>query len=114
MAIMSDKTWKQSERVHAKALGLERIPVTGRQRDLGGSDYEDGLICYSHKHGYAQPGYILGWLNAVCGYAERQGKGKLGCVVWQKSGARKKDSLVIMKFSDWIQLHGEVKDDTET
>ena len=104
---MSDKTWKASERVHAKALGLERIPVTGRQRDLGGSDYEDGLVCYSHKHSYNQPGYILGWLRAITNFASR--KDKLGVVVWHRKGGRMNDSVVVIRFEDWVQLHGEVK-----
>lgn len=111
---MSDRTWKASERQHAKQLGLERIPVTGRQRDIGGADYEDGLICYSHKHAYNQPGYILGWLRAICAYAARQDPSKLGAIVWHKKGGRRDDSLVVMRFSDWVQLHGSIGSPEET
>jgi len=102
---MTDKTWKAVERQAAKALGTERIPVTGRQQDLGGSDFEDGLVCYSMKHGYSQPGYILGWLHAICAFAFR--REKLGAVIWHKKGGRMKDSVVVMRFEDWVQLHGK-------
>ncbi len=101
---MPDFTWKAAERRHAKALGLERIPVSGRQRDIGGADFEDGLVCFSMKHGYTQPGYIKGWLIAICNHAAS--KDKLGAVIWQKKFGKMKDSLVVMRFSDWVQLHG--------
>ena len=99
-----DKTWKAAERKHAKALGLERIPVSGRQRDKHGADFEDGLVMYQMKHGYTQPGYMKGWLLGICATAFRHNK--LGAVIWQKKFGRMKDSLVVMRFEDWVQLHG--------
>ena len=79
--------------------------MTGRQRDLGGSDYEDGLVCFSHKHSYNQPGYMLGWLRAITTFA--LGRKKIGCIVWHKKGGRMNDSLVVIRFADWVQLHGD-------
>ena len=106
---MTDKTWKAAERRMAKALGTERIPVTGRQRDKHGADFEDGLVMYQAKWGYQQPGYILGWLIGICNTAASHGK--LGAVIWQKYGGRTKDSLVVMRFEDYVALHGSPKEE---
>lgn len=40
---MTDRAWKRFERECATDLGTERIPVSGRQRDKAGADFEDGL-----------------------------------------------------------------------
>ena len=102
---MTDTTWKAAERKHAKALGTERIPVSGRQRDKHGADFEDGLVIYQVKHGYHQPTYLLEWLRGICTTAFLHNK--LGAVIWQKKGGRIKDSLVIVRFEDWVQMHGQ-------
>ena len=89
----------------AKALGVERIPVSGRQKDKHGADFQDGLVMYQAKQGYDQPGYILGWLRGICTTAEKHNK--LGAVVWKKKGKGMEDAVVVIRFEDWVQLHGK-------
>ena len=47
---MSDKTWKNSERKMAEALGGQRIPVTGRIRGSA-PDIEHDTFAIEHKYG---------------------------------------------------------------
>ena len=105
---MSDKRWKAVEREHAKDLGVERIPVGGRQRDLHGADYEDGLCLYQQKHGYKQPSYLAGWLNGIRGTAQKHQK--IGIVVWRGKRQKKGDAIVMLKWNDWVALHGDSND----
>ena len=104
---MTDKRWKQLERDMAKDVGTERIPVSGRQRDLHGADFQDGLCQYQAKHGYKQPSYLRGWLNGICGTAAQHQK--TGVVVWHGERQKRGDSIVMLRWSDWCDLHGEPK-----
>jgi len=101
---MPDKRWKQIEREHARDIGVERIPVSGRQRDLHGCDFEDALCQFQVKHGYGQPTYLSDWLNGICGTAEQHGK--IGVVVWRNNRQKKGDAVVMLKWDDWVALHG--------
>ncbi len=101
---MTDKRWKAVEREHAKDVGVERIPVTGRQRDEGGADFSDALCSYQVKHGQRQPSYLSDWLRGIGNWAAR--KGKIGIVVWRGNRQLKRDAIVMMRWSDWVELHG--------
>ncbi len=47
-----DKSWKRRERRIARALGTERIPVTGER---AGADCEAGMFSYQIKSRTGQP-----------------------------------------------------------
>ncbi len=111
---VSDKRWKAVEREHAKDLGVERIPVSGRQRDEGGADFADALCAYQCKHGQRQPSYLLRWLNGIKGWTERHRKiasqDLIPVVVWRGTRQRKEDAIVMLKWSDWVALYGDSND----
>jgi len=101
---MTDKRWKAVERELAKDLGVERIPVTGRQRDKHGADFEDGLVMYQAKHGYHMPDYLRDWLQGICATSNLHGK--VGVVVWHGKRQARGDAIVMLRWSDWCDLHG--------
>jgi len=101
---MSDKRWKAGERKHAKDMGTERIPVTGRQRDKGGADYETPMFAFGDKDGYRRPGYLEQWIADLEGYARP--RDKIPIVVWHEPGQRRDNDLVFLRWKDWVDLHG--------
>lgn len=101
---MTRNTWKATERALARDVRTERIPVTGRQRDKGGSDFSDGFASYQCKDGYAQPAYLEKWMRDAEEYARP--RDCVPVVVWHRRGQRRKDSLVVLRWSDWVDLHG--------
>lgn len=100
---MADKTWKRRERDVAATLGGVRIPVTGER---AGSDVDTPLLCVQVKHGRRRPAFLREWLDGICAAAKR--KRRTGMVVWLSPGERVRDGLVIMKLSDFEDLHGRV------
>jgi hypothetical protein len=101
--VMSDKTWKARERKTAAMLGGKRIAVTGERN---GADVETALLCIQQKHGRRRPAFLSDWLSGIC--ANAQPKGKVGLVVWSANRERQGDAIVIMRLSDFQQLHGPV------
>jgi hypothetical protein len=104
---VSDTGWKQFERRCARALGLERIPVTG-ERD--GADFRDGMFAYQAKKGRRFPSYLTDWLCGIRATAARSAR--VGVVIWQDRGKRDADAVVVLAFRDWVELHGRVRDAT--
>jgi hypothetical protein len=103
---VSDKTWKAFERRCARRMGVERIPVTGIDRD--GADFENAMFCVQAKLRRGMPGYLRDWLDGICGVAKRSDR--IGLVVWREPGRGKTDddAVVLIKWRDWVALHGEV------
>lgn len=99
---MADKRWKAAERRFARALGVERIPVTGVDRD--GADFEDGVACYQLKSRKSIPGWLWGWLSGIQGTART--KDKCGVLLLHLPGQERGDALVVLSFKDWQALHG--------
>jgi len=101
---MPNKGWKQYERRLARALGVERIPVTGER---AGADFEDGMFVYQAKKRAGQfPEYLAQWLRGIQAAGERRDPTKTGVVILQRPRALDGDALVIVSFKDWIELHG--------
>ena len=101
-----DKAWKAFERRTARRMGVERIPVTGIDR--AGADFENALFCVQCKLRRGMPSYLRKWLDGICGVAKA--KDRIGIVVWREPGRGKSDgdAVVLVKWSDWVQLHGDV------
>jgi hypothetical protein len=100
---MSDKGYKAAERRHARSIGTERIPSTG-QKDA--ADYETPMFCFQEKRGYRLPSYLRGWLDGVVVAASARVPAKVGVVVWQQKYGRDEEALVILRWKDFVELHG--------
>ena len=96
-----DKAWKAFERRLAFRMGGKRIPVTG-ERD--GADVIAGAFVYQAKLRKGVPAYLRTWLRSIVAAGERCGS--TGVVVWKAPGARDDDAVVIVRFADWVDLHG--------
>jgi len=54
------------------------------------------------------PSWLWDWLNGICVTA--QFAGKIGILVLKVPRMRDEDALVILKWRDWVALHGTEKD----
>lgn len=104
---MAEKGWKRAERVMAADVGESRIPVTG-ERD--GADF--GRVTpfrYQLKVRRALPAWLFSWLGGIVGRAAEDGPAVTGVLVLNRPRHPRRDALVILRWSDWVALHG--KDD---
>jgi len=62
------------------------------------------MFCAQVKLGYAEPGYLRGWLDHITGHAAP--RGKVGLVIWKPRGMRDDNALVVLRYRDWRELHG--------
>jgi hypothetical protein len=99
---MSDKGWKQFERRCCRDMGVERQPVTG-ERD-GADNAPHPMFCFQFKNRRMLPTWLFAWLSGITGAAARQDK--IGVLVLKVPRMRDADALVVLKWSDWVQLHG--------
>jgi hypothetical protein len=102
---VSDTGWKQLERCCARALGVERSPVTG---DRDGADFRDGMFASQAKKGRRFSPYLTDWLRGIRGTADRGAR--VGEVIWQDRGKSDADAVVVLAFTDGVELHGRVRD----
>lgn len=102
---MNRSTWKARERDTARRLGGVRKPVSGRTAHE--ADVETPLLCVQHKHGRNRPSYLQDWLSGICGVAKDYGK--TGIVVWSAMREDGDDAVVMMRLSDFEQLHGRIR-----
>lgn len=98
---MADKRWKRVERVLARDVGSQRIPVTGERH---GADFEDAIACYQVKSRKAIPGWLWEWHAGIQGTATA--KDKAGVVVLHQPGQDRAKALVVLTWADWVDLHG--------
>jgi hypothetical protein len=101
---MSDKSWKAFERRMARDVGTERIPVTGER---AGADCTNRLFCFQFKLRRVFPDYLWTWLDGIVGRAATSGK--VGVLVIKKPHQRDSDALVVVRWRDWVDLHGAVE-----
>ena len=102
---MPDKGWKAFERRVANAMGGRRIPVTGER---GGADVVGGgPFVYQCKLRRGIPTYLAEWLAGIRGAAARAGNDTIGVVIWKAPRKRDEDAVVILRYKDWQDLHGE-------
>lgn len=100
---MADKGWKAAERRYARAVGTTRIPVTGERH---GADYKTELFAYQLKIRKVIPAWLFEWLHGICSTA---GKDQVGVLVLNRPRCRTGDALVVLRHSDWVDLHGEIE-----
>jgi len=98
---MADKAWKRYERELARDIGERRIPVTGIDRD--GADFTGGPYCYQAKYRKVIPSWLFSWLAGICGTA---GKDRVGVLVLNQPGKRRADSIVCLRWADWVDIVG--------
>ena len=96
--------WKVFERQCAVLMGGRRRPVTGLDR--GDGDVFTPMFEIQCKSRTGQPAYVKRWLAEICATAAR--RDRIGVIVWKEpiQGHQIGDALVIMRFSDFVDLHG--------
>ncbi len=99
---MSRTGWKQFERRLAADCGGRRIPVTGIDRD--GADVSHPMFGYQLKLRKSIPVWLGQWLAGIVGTA--MDSGKIGVLVLKRPRQRDTEALVILRWADWILLHG--------
>jgi hypothetical protein len=97
-------TWKAFERQIASDLKGRRIPVTGIDRH--GADVETPMFHAQAKLRKSLPAWLFDWLSGICGTTPA---GKIGILILRTPRMRNADALVVMRFSDFVDLHGETK-----
>ena len=93
--------WKRAERLLARDVGTRRIPVTGER---AGADFASGPFCYQAKVRRSLPAWLFDWLSGVCQAADR--RGQTGVLVLNRPRAPRRHAVVILRWSDWVALHG--------
>lgn len=90
----------------ARDHGVERRPNTG-ERD-GEDTMPHALFAFQVKLRKAIPKCIRQWSDGICATAQRAGK--VGVLVVKEPRKRDEDALVILRYKDWIDLHGNGRD----
>jgi hypothetical protein len=103
---MSEKTWKTYERRIAVALGGFRVPVTGIDR--ADRDVETPKFFVQAKRRRKLPTWLWEWLNGICATAKPHDK--IGVMILAKPGQRDCDGLVVLRYDDFVRLHGSAKE----
>jgi hypothetical protein len=103
---MPDRGWKAFERRMSRDVGTERIPVTGERC---GADAENALFSFQFKCRAMLPSWLWEWLTGICATAERSNK--VGVLVLKVPRMRDADAIVLLKWKDWVALHGTNSDD---
>jgi hypothetical protein len=98
-------TWKSYERRVAADLGGKRIPVTGIDRD--GADVECPMFSVQIKLRRSLPDWLWSWLGGIVATARTQQK--IGILVLRTPRMKDADALVVLRFSDWQDLHGRTE-----
>ena len=103
-------TWKASERRVASDLGGQRIPVTGIDRD--GADVVTPLFHVQVKLRKSLPGWLWDWLGGIVGTANDAGR--VGVLILKKPRQRDAEGLVVLRYGDFVALHGKVEANGDT
>jgi hypothetical protein len=98
-------TWKAYERRVAADLGGRRIPVTGIDR--AGADVVTPMFHAQLKLRKALPVWLFDWLGGIV--ADAQPSGKVGILILRKPRQEDIDALVVMRYGDFVELHGKVE-----
>ncbi len=97
-ALVSERLWKKAERVIARRLGGERIPVTGR---AGRPDVAHPLLAVEVKTRRTLPRWLL---EALAQASRAAGPGQVGVVVLHRVGAPHARDLVLLWLGDFERL----------
>lgn len=85
----------------SKDVGTTRIPVTGERH---GADSTTAMFCFQFKVRRSIPVWMWDWLKGIRTVAERNDK--IGVLVIKRPRMEDAESLVILTWKDWVQLHG--------
>jgi hypothetical protein len=105
--LMPDKTWKAFERRMSRDVGTERIPVTGERH---GADAENAMFSFQFKLRRCIPAFIFEWMDGIVLTAQR--RSKVGVLVLKTPRMRDEESLVVVRWKDWCDLHGPMRTPT--
>jgi len=106
--VMPDKSWKAFERRVSRDHGVERQPVTG-ERD-GSDSQPHPLFVFSMKLRKSIPKSIREWSDSIHRCAVKYGK--CGILIVKEPGKHDDNALVILRYRDWVDLHGTVEEST--
>ena len=95
-------TWKHWEWRVGRDLGGQRIAVTGKDR--ADRDVEAGMFWYQLKLRKSLPTWIFEWLSGIVGACPQ---GKVGVLILRAPRMKDDDALVILRYRDWVDLHGD-------
>src|SRR4249920_104402 len=98
---MPTHSWKSFERRLCRDMGTERIPVTGERH---GADGATALFCFQFKLRNVFPLWLWEWMHEIATTGTRHGK--VGVLVLKRPRQRDEDALVVLRWKDWIDLHG--------
>lgn len=91
-------------------MGVERQPNTGER---GGSDSAPHpMFCFQFKLRKNVPAFVFEWLGGIVATAMR--RNKIGVLVMKQPGMRDEESLVVLRWKDWCDLHGTMQTPTPT
>ncbi len=90
---------KAYERKVASLTGGRRNPSTGLLHEI---DVQSGDLSIQCKKGQRMPGYLRQWLDGIVESAGTQAPGTLPMVVWNTWGADALDSVVVIRFGDFL------------
>lgn len=97
---MPNRPWKATERAVARALGGERIPVTGRR----GPDVRHRWLAVEVKHRRRLPR----WLQLAVAQAHAgAGLDQLPVVVLHQAGRPHREDLVVLRLEDFQEWFGD-------
>lgn len=65
------------------------------------------MFAFQFKLRRALPGWLFDWLNGIVGSA--QDTRRVGVLVLKTPGMTDADALVVLRWSDWVDLHGPQK-----
>jgi|SRR6187399_3634290 len=105
---MGNPGWKQFERRVARDHGVERQPVTG-ERDASDCQVHP-MFCFQVKLRQAIPKGIRAWSDSIHRAAGKVGK--MGVLIVKEPGKRDDNALVILRYQDWVDLHGSPRTPT--
>lgn len=98
------RTWKAGERILAKLLGCERIPITGRHRGKAFADLVSDWLSVEVKTRKALPVFLADAMDSAergAAYAQsRDGRVRLPIVVIHADHTDYRNSLVVMRLGD--------------
>ena len=98
------KPWKNAEKGIARAMGGER--VSNRFMGLDVTDVVCGIFACEVKERKVVPA----WLLQAMAQSERNARnGRVPIVALHRLGDRYNDALIVMRLSDFTDLHGEFK-----
>lgn len=98
---MSEKGWKRAERMLARDVGSERIPVTGERE---GADFASDAFSYQLKVRRSLPAWLFRWIDGI--RANATGTGRTGVLVLNLPRRPRRDALVVLRWEDWVAEHG--------